>query len=417
MTTNFVRAGYQEVIDLNTETNTVSIVGLHTPTGDVPVKMLKPFWDAYQKVRYKGCKISLIPSARLPADISQVGYEAGTQPIDPRDLLNPILFHGCHGNDMGSILNQFYSGQDPSAGSVTNLTRNFGSSVEQNIHATNYGSEQLEALYYKAMVDGTWYKSSPQRGFSKNLRPLVYSLAANLSLNSASSNVDTHKDRLTPYVHDSLYDADGEPVASAEGTMGFSSDWNGDNTGNGTVYAHYPQGLAGQYSYPGAGSYSISSDYDDTFMQIMTPRLQRLGWIDTRQIVAEPKVSQSFSDVTDPEEFLEQVNLSNGLFYVNKQSVPTHIPKIFMGMILLPPSYKAKIYMRLVISHYFEFSKYRGMSMQEPNRGMVNHCLAHSMWFTQIGSDKNGADRESDGNDGDVGDTKDEPSYGGEFKS
>ena len=105
MTTQFATASYQEIIDINTEADKTSIIGIHTPNDAKPVNMLRGFWEQFRQFRYDGCSIQLVPAARLPADISQVGYGAGETPIDMRDILNPIMFKGCHGNDLGVILN------------------------------------------------------------------------------------------------------------------------------------------------------------------------------------------------------------------------------------------------------------------------------------------------------------------------
>lgn len=106
MTTQYATASYQEIIDLHTETDKVSVIGIHTPVTQTPYDMLQPFFDAFQKYHYDGCNLVMVPAARLPADPSQVSYGAGEPPIDPRDLLNPILWHGCHGESLGSVLNQ-----------------------------------------------------------------------------------------------------------------------------------------------------------------------------------------------------------------------------------------------------------------------------------------------------------------------
>ena len=40
MSTNFVTAKYQEIYDVNTKSDEVSIIGIHTPTGAKPRQML-----------------------------------------------------------------------------------------------------------------------------------------------------------------------------------------------------------------------------------------------------------------------------------------------------------------------------------------------------------------------------------------
>ena len=117
--TNFARASYQEVYDIMTKDGKVSIFGFHTPTGAAPYRMLSGFFRQFRKYRYAGMSASLIPAAQLPADPLQISYAAGTENyIDPRDLQNPILFHGAHGENLGAALNRIYT----TTGSFANRT-------------------------------------------------------------------------------------------------------------------------------------------------------------------------------------------------------------------------------------------------------------------------------------------------------
>lgn len=108
MATNYVTAKYQEIYDLGTQAGKTTILGIHTPYAGSVYNMLSGFFDQFRKYRYKGCSVSMVPAAQLPADPSQVSFEAGSLTVDPRDLLNPILFHGCHGEELNEILDAVY---------------------------------------------------------------------------------------------------------------------------------------------------------------------------------------------------------------------------------------------------------------------------------------------------------------------
>ena len=144
MATNFATASYQEVVDLHTESKTVSVIGIHTPNTSTPVKMLGGFWKQFRKVRYLGCSLSLVPAARLPADPLQVSIGAGEPTIDPRDMLNPILFHGCHGDDMGAILDTLYSGE--SSGTSDVIRKQSDSAVLDVFSENQVGNDYVDAL-------------------------------------------------------------------------------------------------------------------------------------------------------------------------------------------------------------------------------------------------------------------------------
>ena len=153
-------------------------IGIHTPCTSTPVKMLQGFWKQFRKVKYLGCSLSLVPAARLPADPLQVSIGAGEPTIDPRDMLNPIMFHGCHGDDMGAILDTLYSGD--SSGTSDIVRKQSDSAVLDVFSENQKGNDYVDALYYRSLTDRTWAKAHPQVGFRKSgLRPLVHQIVAN----------------------------------------------------------------------------------------------------------------------------------------------------------------------------------------------------------------------------------------------
>lgn len=354
MTTQRVSASYQEIIDLHTESDKVSILGFHTPANAQPVYLLKPFWEAYQKVRYRGCSMSLVPAARLPVDPAQVGYDAGEYPIDARDMLNPILFHGCHGDDLGAILNQFYSGE---GGYDTDLNcdieRMFSDSLDHNlVHSNRVGNAAVyESLYYRSLTDSSWLKAHPQRGFRKNMRPMVYRVAVNTPLNPVAGG-----------------QANRNPLVALE-----SDEWDTVDDGERSVAGRSVLGHNGSNSYlsgsamPGlqttsgdaTAGYKVSNAATYTHIQWMTPGIRPLGWIDTRQPTSGngSQVNVTGSAQTDAERIASLYDSVNGRY--------CFIPKVFMGVCMLPPAYKTQQYFRIVINHHFDFAKYRGTSMRQ----------------------------------------------------
>ncbi len=395
-TTQFAQASYQEVIDLNTESDTVSVIGLHTPCSSTPVDMLQGFWQQFRKVRYDGCSFALVPAARLPVDPLGVSYEGGESTTDPRDLLNPILFHGCHGNDMGYILNCLYhgpSGYPASPGDNLGAVM-FNGGVSDSMEQTllNSDADMMEALYYKAMTDNTWKKAHPMAGMKKSgLRPMVHDLAINVPLGVAK------------HCNLSIVDGalSGNPVSrfgpSHPAGSGFPTEINtgggvddfvetsnaGFNVANGSISGALtpssPDGFVtgafesgglptmdlGGSGSPGSlkwqGKFGTTTDG----IQFMTNRLRSLGWLDTTSTIAN--YSGTAEAVTG--------NYVNGLdkmgdalaVVANAQAQVNTIPKIFMGMIMLPPAYKTEQYYRLVINHRFSFKGFRGISMRNEN--------------------------------------------------
>lgn len=316
MSTQSAFASYDEIIDLHTESDTVSVIGIHTPTSTTPHKMFKGFFEQFKKFKYLGCSLKLVPAARLPADPLQVSYEAGEPTIDPRDLMNPILFHGAHGNDLGQILNRLYTvGTDTD--SINRMIAQFAVGNDPSLEVSLDGQE-LEQLYYKALTDKTWKKAHPQRGFRKSgLHPMIYSLAT------------THQILGGGLIGSLPNQPQFDNVVQAINR----DTWSGD----------------------------ASLDFSTTG-QLITPRLQGLGWLDTKNtLLTDPqKYEDSWSGLTTEEMQLHVTEWLHGIEN-STQSYAT-LPQIFMGVILLPPAYKTEQYYRMIVTHSFAFKGFRGIS-------------------------------------------------------
>lgn len=369
MTTQFATASYQEIIDLHTETDRVSVIGIHTPVTQTPYSMMQPFFDAFQRYHYDGCNLVMVPAARLPADPSQVSYEAGEQVIDPRDLLNPILWHGCHGESLGSVLNQFYT----DGASSSDVSRRYFDSGEYNMKNTAQIGDvgMFESLYYRALVDKTWLKAHPQKGFRKSgLHPLVYELSTDRQFLPGS--VNTTLAPRTPAADNIA----GDP-SDNNGLAGLNTHSTiGTTPSSGNLSAMGTLGLQRTVQTGSGSDAEFNADLpyvrDSAFF---TSRIHGLGWLDTRQRVPGPTggVSSATLDgnpVTDSETIQNMYVAAESFGKINL------LPRLFMGLILLPPAYKAvqwikavlayktEQYFRIILNHRFSFKKYRGVSMR-----------------------------------------------------
>lgn len=356
MATNFATASYQEVVDLHTESKTVSVIGIHTPCTSTPVKMLGGFWKQFRKVRYLGCSLSLVPAARLPADPLQVSIGAGEPTIDPRDMLNPILFHGCHGDDMGAILDTLYSGEVSGTSDV--VRKQSDSAVLDVFSESQKGNDYVDALYYRALTDRTWAKAHPQVGFRKSgLRPLVHQLVANRPFSQFSP--------------DARYGSLG-PLVSENGPKSTGQ------IGTHTVGTSYEQSI-GVLASPGlpdtiepeGPTFEINKDHSG--YAFATSGLRPLGWQDTQSsyMTTTAYVSQ---DLTGNAEQDAQKIADTW----SKVVVPNTVPKFYMGMILLPPAYKTEQWFRLQINHNFAFKGFRGISMIDDDTKVINDAPAYA---------------------------------------
>lgn len=296
---------FTETIDLNTETGGPSILGLHTPISGDAYRFLYPYFMAYKKYKYVGMDVTIVNSARLPYDPEQIGKVEGTNYVDPRDSLNPVLFKGCHGESLGAILNSMYGGL------TTDIFKHNSLDKQQML-------QTLENFYYTALGDDAWRKSPIQKTLRLNgLHPLVYNLGTNGQI------MPTNDMHASDYFENSA--------------SGDSAGPNASNAQPGTL-ASSVGGTARPFVITPTKQYDVSTGLPQYRFQnsMFTTSCRRLGWIDTLQMIGQ-KDSQSIFDS-------DQIAL---------------LPKLFMGLLILPPAYLTRNYLRIIITHKFKFAGYR----------------------------------------------------------
>lgn len=311
MATNFVKASFQEIYDLHTTTNTSTVLGVHTPISTRVHQYLHGFFQQYKQFRYDGCSLVFIPVSQLPVDPLQVGTEAGY--VDPRDLVNPIVHCGIHGESLGNTLEQLFN---------LSVTKSIydGVDVLSAEHSTNEeDAGYLESMYYTALASPSFQKAHVQRGFRKGrLVPLSY-------------QVQTNK-QMMPY-----YPGGTDYVTVSPGTRLSTSPWGpSDNrvqTAGDTTFTP-PGDTMGRPSIAG-GSPGINiqqqrftSGVEATSVknsaQVFSGNLKRLGWLDTLQTA-----TISYEN-------------SEGLGVYEGGSMWTALPKLYMYLVMLPPCYMQK---------------------------------------------------------------------------
>lgn len=237
--TNYVTATYQEIYDINTSTDEISIIGIHTPTGSKPRALLDGFFKQFRKFSYLGCNVIGTFAAGLPLDIMSLNPESGQPNVDPRDVLNPILSRGCHGDNISAALNSIYNGAFVNEGSSLGMDTHYGSTKPT-------GDVTWEQMYYRMLQDPSFRKYRMGTGFKlTGLHPMVYNVASNHQL--CPTDLASDIGQLGGQV------AATDRVDFAPNTRGLVAD--------------------------GAGSYGI------VYPQFVTNRLTRLGWMDTRQVI------------------------------------------------------------------------------------------------------------------------------------
>lgn len=289
MATNYVKATYQEIYDVNTVSDNVSVIGIHTPTGSKPRQMLAGYFLQYRKYKYHGCSVVATPAAKLPLDVMNIALEAGQQGADPRDIFNPMLFRGCHGDNLNSALNSIYKGSFQQDGSTIGKD-DFADSVVPS------GTLTWEQMYYRMLQDPSFKKFKMSNGLVlKGLHPMIYNVASNMQILPNNQNPDVGK----------LTTGNGD-----DGELGYNVATRGNiSNGAGSDTALYPQ--------------------------LMTNRLVPMGWMDTKQVLNARGVGSGVQTPAD-----------------------TVLPRIMMGVLVMPPAYRVSTALRFVVTHYWSFKEF-----------------------------------------------------------
>lgn len=245
MSTNYAFAKYQEIYDINTVSNSVSVIGIHTPVGAKPRQMLSGFFTQFRKYKYRGCSVVATPAQRLGLNLAQISTAAGSSTVNPKDVWNPALVRGCHGDNLNAALNSIYKG------SFTNE----GSSLGMDTHGDSVvptGSLTWEQMYYRMLQDPSFKKFNLASGIKINkLHPMVYNVASNHQIfPNEAAVIGANMGKLVPGVDKNSVDFKG----FSGSTDGYVADGNAGSNVN-------------------------------VLPQFMTNRLQSLGWLDTRQVL------------------------------------------------------------------------------------------------------------------------------------
>lgn len=300
---------FVQTYDLNTEQGAPTLLGIHTPIGGDAWRFLGMWFRGFTKYKYLGCDITIVNAARLPVDPEQLGKIEGENYIDPRDTLNPVMFKGCHGESLGEVINSMYGGLTSDIFKGTTLDK-----IECNA--------LLENFYYTALGDDAWRKSPVQKTLRiRGLKPMCYSLATTHQI-APNNNIlsEQYADNTYPEVASNSQSAPDYPQSGAfqianQGTSGALSS---------TVYK--------------TGVYDAHNNafVNKQVGSLFTNKLVRLGWRDTMQFLGNNTKSMVF-----------------------ESGKITELPKLFMGILMLPPAYLTRQYLRVIITHRFAFKGIR----------------------------------------------------------
>nr|QDM14428.1 capsid protein [Porcine associated porprismacovirus]QDM14436.1 capsid protein [Porcine associated porprismacovirus] len=359
-----VKASVMEIYDLQTQVGKGTVLKVHTPTGNNIKRHLLGHFLQYKQFKYLGAKLSLVPASTLPVDPTGLSYEAGDTTVDPRDMVNPILWKHYHGESM--LTDALYDEELKNYNSINDNPYEFnGSAVGRELYNVA-GSGTIDAVYPKALMDVSFKKAGIQTGFSTFIKPFVYNVV--------------NARQMLPYT-DTTASAWAFSGVNPAASPSVANPVRGNNNGD----------LAGSYEneYNANGSVNFDSNF---VPEMFTNRLTPLGWMDTVQRIHK-NVSGGEASAIGPDV------LSSTIY--GQISLQPFLPNIPMLYIMMPPAYKTEFYFRLIIKHYFAFKGFRSaFSVDAPSSaGIVNNIPAQATTSTSAAVASMVLDLDEDGTD------------------
>lgn len=335
-------ASISEIYDLSTSVGRGTVLKIHTPTGNNIKRHLMGHFLQYKQFKYLGADVSLIPASTLPADPLSLGYDEGEPTIDPRDMVNPILYRYYHGEAMltDALIREFPDayGSGTDAINTGRTLEHVGHSVDQQGYLNGLTDSEYDMIYPNCLMDPSFKKAGVQQGFRIRVKPYVYNLVSNRQ-----------------YLSNSRWSF---PAGTGSDSAAFFKD------ASRTANWQSDKGI-GSYVAVAAideGDTLGAVNMDQAFVgELFTNKLQPLGWMDTVTNVWNADASNINNPApanvrySPDNAFVSQSGIgSSGSF-----AYQTYLPNISMLYVMMPPAYKTLFYFRLMIKHHFAFRGFR----------------------------------------------------------
>lgn len=301
-----VNATYTETYDLNTAVNELSLLAIHTPQAGALLRMFHGFFEQYKKYKINGCNIRMVCASQQSLTPDLVGLEAGS--VDPRDVLNPILFKACTGESINLLVDQIYNNSQT-------LPASLGSnSVDQHVDSRSVAT----SVYYQLLADDTWRKEHPQKGLSViGLRPMVHRIVTTQPFKwtgvAGTGTLGNNKTTDRPLI------SGAASTEVAESGYGFGAP-SGGNTA--------------------ASMLSVNPNV------FVSNGLTEMPWLETS--VIRNGTAGVFEDETAVTPFQVPMN-----------RVINNVPRVYMGCIILPPAILQRLFFRMQVSWSISFKDWR----------------------------------------------------------
>lgn len=306
MVNNTIHATYTETYDLNTINNELSILAIHTPQSNTLKRFFHGLYEQYTKMKVLGCNFRMVCASQQALDPTLVGMSEGQ--VDPRDVLNPILFKAVTGEGVNALIDQIYNSSEsitPDSGNSSNL----GHSIDQHVVTSTGGI----SAYYSLLADDSWRREHPQRGITvMGLKPMVHRVVTTQPFKwNSATGTGANSGPDIPALNPTSSLGQGTLWGSAFGGISGSSDGSTDPV-NPTVF--------------------------------VSNGLTEMPWLDTAYSSVHTYVDGSGATQGSSKAYALQTN----------------IPRVYMGCLVLPPSTGSQnLYFRLQIVWHILFKDFR----------------------------------------------------------
>lgn len=299
---------YTEVYDINTKLHSMTMLGIHTPQASALKKMFKGHFINYKRYKVVACDIKIACASTLPLNAEQVGLESGE--VDPRDVMNPMLFKACTGENLNALLNQIYNASQEESDELTSAIGSVSEHINENVPSMR--------AYYQMLSDPTWRKAHPQAGLVvRNLKPFVHKVATTKPFKWTGAQ-DTVNGTVNPGI------AGGNAAGSETKAYGFGS----------------PSGVEMTNAYNSTGTFDAT---DASYF--VSNGIAPMPWLDTA-------VPQTVNTLVVQGE-------TAGMVQKQANWLINSVPRVYCGCLLMPPGVTTKFYMRMLIDWKIAFKEWR----------------------------------------------------------
>lgn len=216
--------------------------------------------------------------------------------VDPRDIANPLLFKACTGENINVLLNQIYNKTQNIHGATDDA------SIDEHVDSRTAAIN----AYYTMLADDSFRREHPQKGITvMGLKPMVHKIVTTQPFKWTVDGSGTN-----PFQGDVT-----KPALAGASAPGESSSGRGFGAPSGS---------------------NLAADFPVNPSVFVSNGLTEMPWLDTAFVKS--------SGTTSP---------------WAQEYIATNIPRVYCGLLVLPPAILQRLFFRLQIVWHIAFKDFR----------------------------------------------------------